>query len=296
MTDTRRRFRRGATAAAAILAPGLGAILFACLLPVWAGSGLLRPPRRAPPPAPDLPHEDLLLDANGIQLSGWRFPAAGARRGLVVYLHGFGDDRREAVGLARRYGPLGFDVLAYDSRAHGRSGGTVCTYGVLEKEDLARALDRELEGPVALIGGSLGAAVALEAAADDARISLVVAIAPFSDLRCLAADRAPCFVTRGELEDALRFAEREGGFRVDDASPLAAAPRIRCPVLLLHGASDTLTPPGHSERIFERLSGPRRLVLEPGHDHHDPLDASTWDAIDEAVLAMPVRSGADPPH
>jgi hypothetical protein len=32
-------------------------------------------------------------------------------------------------------------VIAYDSRAHGESGGDACTYGFFEKEDLRRVLD-----------------------------------------------------------------------------------------------------------------------------------------------------------
>jgi pimeloyl-ACP methyl ester carboxylesterase len=35
-----------------------------------------------------------------------------------------------------RYQNPGFDVIAYDNRAHGNSGGEACTYWFCEKEDL----------------------------------------------------------------------------------------------------------------------------------------------------------------
>jgi pimeloyl-ACP methyl ester carboxylesterase len=54
-----------------------------------------------------------------------------------------------------------FDVLAYDSRAHGESGGNACTYGYYEKRDLSRAIDLIGLRPVVALGISLGAAVAL---------------------------------------------------------------------------------------------------------------------------------------
>jgi hypothetical protein len=46
-----------------------------------------------------------------------------------------------AVGVIQRFVPRGFDVVAYDSRAHGESDGDACTYGFFEKQDLRRVLD-----------------------------------------------------------------------------------------------------------------------------------------------------------
>ena len=64
------------------------------------------------------------LEGSGVHLEGWRFPAEGpVRRGTVVYLHGAGDSRRSSLGIADHFVPAGFDVLAYDSRGHGDSGG-----------------------------------------------------------------------------------------------------------------------------------------------------------------------------
>jgi pimeloyl-ACP methyl ester carboxylesterase len=203
-----------------------------------------------------------------------------------VYLHGIADDRRGGTGIAQRFTPHGFEVIAYDSRAHGTSSGSVCTYGVLEKKDLARVLDKEPPGPVALIGHSLGGAVALQAAAEDSRISLVVAIAPYSDLRTVAIERAPFFASQSQIDRTFRLAEQEGGFAIDDASPLAAAPRIHCAVLLLHGAADTDTRPAHSRRLFDALACPKELIMLPALCHDDPLDDGTWRRIEEAIDAL----------
>ena len=98
-------------------------------------------------------------------------------------------------------------MLAYDSRAHGESGGDACTYGFYEKKDLSRAIDRLGGGPVLAFGISLGAAVALQSAADDPRIARVVAVSAFSDLRTVAAERAPFFASRGNIAEAFRLAE-----------------------------------------------------------------------------------------
>jgi alpha-beta hydrolase superfamily lysophospholipase len=224
------------------------------------------------------------LNGDGVTLRAWTCPAKGARRGSVVYLHGIADNRGSAAGVLTRFRDRGFDAVAYDSRAHGDSGGSACTYGFYEKRDLHRAIDTLAPGPVVLIGTSLGAAVALQEAADDTRVIAVVAAEPFSDLRTVATERAPFLFGRSAVDKAFQIAEQQAQFKVDEVSPVRAAERIAVPVLLIHGAADVDTPPSHSQRIFEALKGPKRLLLLPGVTHNHSLgSADTWHAIDEWI-------------
>lgn len=252
--------------------------------PSWAANALLHPPRRPVTRVPAVKYEKVDLDV-GVHLAGWLFRTERPRRGLLVYLHGVGDNRESGIGVAAHFNAQGFDVLAYDSRAHGESGGDACTYGYYEKKDLTRVLDQLGGGPVLALGVSLGAAVALQAAADDPRIALVVVVSPFSDLRTVGAERAPFFASRANIAKAFELAEAEAAFRADDVSPVAAAARIRVPVLVVHGADDRETRPAHSERIYAALPGPKKLLLVPGAGHNDALTADAWRAIDGWVAA-----------
>ena len=99
-----------------------------------------------------------------------------------------------------------------------------------------RVIDQVGSGPVVVIGSSLGAAVGLQAAAEDPRISAVVAAESFSDLKTVATERAPWFFTDGAIRRSFALAERLGRFRVEEVSPVAAAARIHVPVFLIHGA------------------------------------------------------------
>ena len=74
-----------------------------------------------------------------------------------------------------------------------------------------------------LLGTSLGAAVAIQEAAHDPRVSAIVAVETFSDLRTVATERAPVFFTSGIIERAFQLAELRGHFRVDAVSPVEAA-------------------------------------------------------------------------
>lgn len=269
--------------AAALLVASAGSACAVRQLPALGAGGLLRPARHhVNTPAPDT-CEDAIFAGSGVTLKGWRCRTPAARRGTIVYLHGIADNRASAAGIVRRFEPRGFDVIAYDSRAHGESDGTACTYGFYEKQDLRRVIDGIPPGPVVLIGTSLGAAVALQEAGDDPRVTAIVAAETFSDLKTIASDRAPFLFTKGAIRRAFALAERQAAFRVDEVSPVDAASHITVPVLLIHGEGDVDTRPEHSRRVFDALRGPKRLIVVPGARHNGSLRADMWPEIDRWI-------------
>jgi len=271
------------------LVPGIGVLLLAgwvlaeTQLPGAGAAALLHPSRRRLVAAQPPMCRDVAVTSETLQLRGWQCEAATLRRGTIVYLHGVADNRSSATGVIERFTPRGFDVFAYDSRAHGESDGGTCTYGFFEKNDLHRILDTVAPGPIVLIGSSLGGAVALQEAARDPRVTAVVAAESFSDLRTVATERAPAFFTAGIIAQAFRVAEQQGAFSVDDVSPVAAAADVRIPVLLIHGAADVDTPPDHSRRILAALKGPKRLILVPRAHHNESLTEESWTEVERWI-------------
>ena len=110
-------------------------------LPEIAAGALLHPARRTELPVRPGNCKDREYTSAELTLRGWECSPEGPRRGSIVFLHGVADNRGSAVGTILRFTSRGFDVVAYDSRAHGASGGDVCTYGYLEKADLRRVID-----------------------------------------------------------------------------------------------------------------------------------------------------------
>jgi pimeloyl-ACP methyl ester carboxylesterase len=249
-------------------------------LPAVGAGALLFPARHVTPRAiPGACDDRSFAGTDGVALAAWRCRSAvSPRKGTIVYLHGVADNRGSSIGAIATLLPRGFDVIAYDSRAHGTSGGDRCTYGFFEKRDLQRVIDQLGATDVIVIGHSLGAAVALQAAAIEPRIRAVVAASTFSDLRTIASERA-AFLPAWSLGPAFSRAERDGKFVVDDVSPVHAAAAIVVPVLLLHGANDRDTLPAHSDRVFSALRGPKQLVIVPGAGHNDVLGGYAWTQI-----------------
>jgi uncharacterized protein len=256
-----------------------GVVVAMSQLPAIIAGGLLHPGRRHVTVAPPAGCRAATFAGAGIQLRGWRCHAVAARRASLVYLHGVADNRASGAGVIERFIARGFDVVVYDSRAHGESEGKACTYGYFEKQDLRHVIDTLAPGPVVLAGTSLGAAVALQEAAEDPRVSAVVAAETFSDLRTIATERAPFVFTAGAIRRAFELAEQEAQFDVDAVSVVVAASRIDAPVMLVHGEADTETRSGHSSRVFDALRGPKRLILVPGAGHNRSLRAEVWDEV-----------------
>ena len=275
-------------------AVALAILAASCMPPSWGAGALLHPRRKPVEIVPALAHRDVVVEGGGATLRGWLFPAEDPSAGTtIVYLHGSADNRASGLWIAERLVRAGYDVLAYDSRAHGESGGEACTYGYHEKRDLSRALDALGVTRAVLVGASLGAAVALQAAAEDPRVVAVVAAATFSDLETVARERAPWFASEGQIQEAMAIAEREGRFQVAAVSPVLAARRIRVPVLLVHGADDAETPPAHAERVLAALTGPGRLLAVPGAGHADALGRA-WTQVERWIAAVAPR-GPGPP-
>ena len=251
--------------------------------PAIAANGLLHPMRRVFHGETPENCDVTAFQGAGVVLKGWRCAGGERPRGTLIYLHGVADNRGSGSSIIQRYVAKGFDVIAYDSRAHGESEGSICTYGYFEKQDLLQVINLVEHRPIVLMGTSLGAAVAIQAAEGDPRIAGVVAAETFSDLRTIAMERA-WFLTDDIIGRAFRVAEQSGNFEVDAVSPERAAEAIRVPVLLVHGAADRDTVPAHSQRVMSALAGPKRLILVEGAAHNESLrQEKVWAEIDNWI-------------
>lgn len=251
--------------------------------PTIGAALILHPPHRRVTVNPPPHCQAVTFRGDAVSLQGWRGDALGKHRGTLIYLHGVADNRASGAGVISRFQKRGFDVVAYDNRAHGESGGDACTYGYFEKEELRRVLDNVRPGPIILVGSSLGAAIALQLAAIDKRVSAVVAAECFSDLKTVVTERAPFFFTSGVIGRAIQLAEQEGHFQIESVSPATAGRAIKVPVLVIHGAADIDTPPDHSRRIYAALAGPKQLILVQGAKHNESLQGTIWTDIEDWI-------------
>ena len=61
------------------------------------------------------------------------------------------------------------------------------------------------------------------------------------------------------------------GTKITDAAPLKAVPRIKVPVLFIHGAADTLVPPAMMEELFATCKVKKEKLIIEGAGHGDAM-------------------------
>ncbi|HZG57611.1 alpha/beta hydrolase [Paenibacillus sp.] len=228
-----------------------------------------------------LPKEELAIASPfGYSLYAWFLPsAAGETARTVVFVHGVTSSLHGMLKYAEPFRRRGFNALLYDHRRHGRSGGDFTSYGYYEKRDLAAVVDYAFErgGPSAVVGvfgESMGAATALQYAAEDDRPAFVVADCPYSDFREQLAHRLkveyglPPFPL---LPLTSLWCKLRAGFRIGDASPMRGIAAVRAPILFVHGEADDYVPPAMSAALHARAAAPKALYLAPGAAH-----AQSW--------------------
>lgn len=130
--------------------------------------------------------------SEGVRISGTLHqPARSGQWPAVILIHGFGAFRDELTGfveLAARLGRAGFASLRCDMRGCGRSGVRGMMHPIWDwVEDVhsavsfLEALPLIVPDRIGVVGMSMGGGVACTAAALDARLRVVVALAPVVD-------------------------------------------------------------------------------------------------------------------
>jgi uncharacterized protein len=227
-------------------------------------------------PAP----EHLVLRAvDGVRLSAWFFEAPRPAPTVIV-CHGHLGNKHTLLPFAQFLAPR-YNVLLLDSRGHGESEGDRTTVGCAERLDVHAAVDEVLRrgrGPVGVFGISMGAAIAILAAAEDTRIAAVLADSPFARLRWAVAEVArvqgyPPVIAPAMAYVGCRTIARRFGYPMKAFDPIEAVASISPrPLLLIHGADDKLVSAENSRRIFERAGEPKELWILDGLGHCKGLD------------------------
>ena len=240
--------------------------------------------------------------SDGSRLVARWFPAPGpgATGRTVLLLHGFAETSRALE--ASRAGALnrfGWNVAALDSRGHGQSEGHFSTFGGLEAQDIQAWLD-ELADRLArtagappfqpvLWGRSMGAAIALRAAALDSRSLALVLEAPMVDLvastvAVLRRRRLP--FARILARQVVRRAGRLAGMPIDRPSPLQTAPGVRCPTAMIHGTDDSIVPIQEARRLASAFSPPPCWFEIAGAKHIDVVDVGGQPLLEQVAAVL----------
>ena len=250
--------------------------------------------------------EDVEIAApDGVALRAWYAKPEHGNGNTVVLLHGRGDNREGIGGYAQLFVANGYAVLLPDSRAHGRSGGRIATYGLLEADDVHAWVDwleaRDAPKCVYGFGESMGAGIVLSAVGKERRFCAVVAESGFADFRDAAYDRIaeyshvpPTIVQVAAwpaVESGFLYARWKYGVDLSGVDGRRAVAEAQVPVLVIHGLRDRVLRPRESEMVY--AASPQRVTLwEPAQAGHCGAWSVEREEFERRVLGFMKQAGS----
>jgi len=210
-----------------------------------------------------------LHTADGETIRAWHLPHA-TPRARVLYFHGNGGNLSLWADVLAGIWHQGFDIVALDYRGYGLSSGSPSERGLYRDVDALLAHVQQqphADAPLVYWGRSLGTVMAAYAAAQRAPDGVILE-SGFPTMRSVL-----------ETQPITWLFSWLSSYTFPTADWMST---VRAPVLVLHGDKDRVIRYRLGQRLFDRLSGPKRFVTLPGVDHNDPIAADWplyWDAV-----------------
>ncbi len=196
-----------------------------------------------------------------------------ASSSIVVIGHGVtgNKDRPFVVALGEGLAKAGINALRISFSGNGASGGRFVDSNVSkEAADLGSVLDVLKGRTICYVGHSMGGAVGVVRASEDARINYLVSLAGMVNTKAFAQrefgsvkpgegcmwDEPACPLSQAYMDDLTQL-----------DSLVNRAPKIKVPWLLVHGTEDDVVPIQDSREIFAKANLPKEMVEIAGSGH-----------------------------
>jgi len=192
-----------------------------------------------------------LATGDGVQISAMHLPNAAARF-TILFSHGNAEDLGTVRHDLEDFAAAGFNAFGYDYHGYGTSGGKPAERNAYRDIDAAyRHLTEKLgvaPSNIIVFGRSVGSGPSVDLASRKPVGGLIIQSGFASAFRVM---------THWKIAPFDRF------------DNLAKIRDVKCPVLILHGAADTIIPAWHGEALFRKANEPKQLLLIPGANHND---------------------------
>jgi abhydrolase domain-containing protein 17 len=170
----------------------------------------------------------------------------------LLYIHGNAEDLGDIRPMLDRLHRWGFSVFAYDYRGYGTSDGHPSESNAYQDADAAYTyLTQQLKIPpqqIIVYGRSVGGGSAIELATRHPIAGLILESTFTSTFRVVVPFPLLPF---------------------DKFSNLDKLPKVRCPILVMHGQADQTIPIQHSQALYAAARGPKMSLWVADAGHND---------------------------
>lgn len=215
------------------------------------------------------------ITEDGVEIDGWFVPSKKKKNSLIFVLHGWGANRSDilpsTIFLAHEH-----NLVYFDFRNHGRSGGNKTSLTCLEIKDFEAVTHfienkkQEFSHSMGVYGFSMGAAVAISGAAKMPEIKAVVAESSFSSFNQTIARFAKLFygIPHFTIPFTLWFARIRLGFDPEVCAPIYHVSMLYPrPIFIIQGGADQRMPVSEGQSLYDSARKPKELWIIPEAGH-----------------------------
>lgn len=203
--------------------------------------------------------------------------------GTVILIHGITRNKELFIPLSEFLTLQGFNTVALDLRAHGKSEGQYTTFGFYEKHDIANLIDVLEEmghSNIGIWGQSLGGATSIQAMAYDKRLKFGIIESTFSEMKNIVHVYFKYYLGfHYQLlsEYITHRAGEIGNFDPNLVTPVEDCKNIDQPVLMVHGNEDKRISIKSGLRNFKNLKSKVKEFMTVENANH----VNVWETVGE---------------
>jgi pimeloyl-ACP methyl ester carboxylesterase len=234
-------------------------------------------PHHVTPGKYDIPFEEVHIPLpKHSQIYGWWIPTSPDAP-TIILVHGWGRNLSRMMPYIRQLHPLGYNLLAFDARNHGKSSPEKYpTVETFSEDTLAAVNFVAKSGLVStskfgIVGLSIGGGAAINAASSDNRVKSVITVGALSH---------PIEVMQLEFKKRdipnfipwlfFRYMRLRFGIDFNRIAPVNNIPRADADILLIHGDKDDTIPLAQGQMLEKAGNAIKtHLWVVPGKGHSD---------------------------
>ena len=195
----------------------------------------------------------------------------------AIVIHGYRSDHSDMADFTQHYYENGYQVLAPDLRACGKSEGKYVGMGWLDRLDIVNwihwIVEQDPDAKIVLHGVSMGAATVMmtsgETLPDNVKI-FIEDCGYTSTWEIFASElrlrfHLPEFPL---MQTASLIADNKAGYDFKEANSLSAVSHCEKPMLFIHGTADDFIPYSMMNELYEAKPGTNKeAITAEGADH-----------------------------
>ncbi len=230
------------------------------------------------------PAEDVTIQStDNLNLYGayYKNENAAANHLWAIVIHGYRCDHTGMIEFSERYYENGYQVIAPDLRACGKSEGNYVGMGWLDRLDIVSWINwivgQDPNAKIVLHGVSMGAATVMMTSGEKLpeNVKIFIEDCGYTSVRKIFANELKLRFHLPEfplMQTANLIASNKAGYDFKEANSLNAVASCKKPMLFIHGTSDDFIPYSMMNELYEAKPGTNKATLTAeGAGHADSL-------------------------